>query len=416
MKVKGLFLLHWQKILLSLLAIAVFCFWYYAYPYVMVMRESFLLFLWNGSYFMERLAVPGGFAQYVGEGLVQFFRNPLNGAFIYALLFLIEQWLTSQLLRQAFPGWKKTVRFVLSLVPPVILWRIAMIPEVPLTPTIAVVLVMAVMLGVLHLPRKTRLIGTCVLIPLVYWLTGPAAILLVLCAVRWIPLTAMLFAACLIGSSWIAPYPLRQIAQGIDYYWGKERNIGTYEQMECDMLIRMNQWDDIINKFSYSNSVTISSAVRLATFETRQITRQELFSTMVIPRELQSGVPSIFSPNGLHLTVYFESLTAAFMVSDIAIQMNLPAVSQRAAFEAMEFTPNYNKSARALQRLVQTNIITGHYKTALKYVSILEQTVFYREWAHEMRFLAEHPQLVRKNPFFKQAQEAYAQAKDMFFI
>ena len=137
---------------------------------------------------------------------------------------------------------------------------------------------------------------------------------------------------------------------------------------------------------------------------------------MVVPQELQNGTPTIFSSNGLHLSVNFESLTAAYMVSDIAIQMYLPTISQRAAFEAMEFTPNYNKSGRALQRLVQTNMITGNFKAAKKYLSILEETTFYREWAHEMRHMAEHPQLVRKNPFFKQAQEAYANAEDMFFI
>ena len=407
---------YWQQAIILLITISVFCFWYFAFPYVIIIRESLLLFLWNSSYFMERIVVPGGLAQYIGEGLVQFFRNPLNGAIIYALLFLTEQWLTSQLLKLAFPTWKKTVRFALSLIPPIILWRVAMIPEVPLTPTIAIILVMAMMLGISYLPKKVRVICICVLMPVVYWLTGPAAILMVLCAVRWIPLTATLFTGCLIGSSWIAPYPLQKIAQGVDYYWGKERNIGTYEQMECDMLVRMNQWTDIISKFQYSNSATVTSAVRLANYETGQIGRQELFASMMVPQELQSGVPSIFSSNGLHLTVNFESLTAAYMVSDIAMQMNLPTISQRAAFEAMEFAPNFNKSGRALQRLVQTNIITGHYKTALKYLSILEETTFYREWAHEMRHLAEHPQHVKNNPFFKQAQEAYAKTEDMFFI
>ena len=101
-----------------------------------------------------------------------------------------------------------------------------MIPEVPLTPTIAIILVMAIMLGLTYLPKKIRAISICVLLPIVYWLTGPAAILLVFCAVRWMPLTAILFAGSLIGSSWIAPYPLQKIAMGIDYYWGKERNIG----------------------------------------------------------------------------------------------------------------------------------------------------------------------------------------------
>ena len=407
---------YWQQAIILLITISVFCFWYFAFPYVIVIRESLLLFLWNSGYFMERIAIPGGLAQYIGEGLVQFFRNPLNGALIYALLFVTEQWLTNQLLKQAFPTWKKAIRFALSLIPPIILWRIAMIPEVPLTPTIAIILVMALMFGLTFLPKKIRAISTCVLLPIVYWFTGPAAILLVFCAVRWMPLTAILFAGSLIGSSWIAPYPLQKIAMGIDYYWGKERNIGTYEQMECDMLVRMNQWSDIISKFQYSNSATVTSAVRLANFETGQIGRQELFASMVVPKELQSGTPTIFSSNGLHLSVNFESLTAAYMVSDIAIQMYLPTISQRAAFEAMEFTPNYNKSGRALQRLVQTNMITGNYKTALKYLSILEETTFYREWAHEMRHMAEHPQLVKKNPFFKQAQEAYANAEDMFFI
>ena len=90
---------YWQQAIILLITISIFCFWYFAFPYVIVIRESLLLFLWNSGYFIERVAIPGGLAQYIGEGLVQFFRNPLNGAVIYALLFLIEQWLTCQLLK-----------------------------------------------------------------------------------------------------------------------------------------------------------------------------------------------------------------------------------------------------------------------------------------------------------------------------
>jgi hypothetical protein len=98
----------------------------------------------------------------------------------------------------------------------------------------------------------------------------------------------------------------------------------------------------------------LKSAIKLATYKTGQIGQQELFSSMLVPQELQSVEPSIFSSNGLHMIVSFENLTAAYMVSDIAMQMNLPTISQRAIFEAMEFAPNYNKSGRALQRLVET--------------------------------------------------------------
>ena len=404
---------YWQQILLLLTLIGVFCFWYFYFPYVLVMRETMVLFLWNSSYFLERVTVPGGMAQYIGEFLVQYFINPFSGAVIYTALFLMEQWLSAQLLQRAFPTLKNAYRFALSLMVPLVLGRLAMIPEVPLTPTIAVILVMAVMV-LMPSNKKLRVITSCMMIPVMYWLVGPAAILLVLCRIRWLPLTATLFAACLLGSSWVTPYPLQRIARGVDYYWGTERNIGSYEQMECDMLMRLGAWSDMIEKYRYPNSVTVASAVKVASYETGQMDRTELFASMVVPEELQT--PAIFSSNGLHMRVNFESLVAAFMVSDIAILMNMPTVAQRSAFEAMEFIPNYNKSGRALKRLVETNLITGNYRVALKYLAILEETANYNKWAQEMRPLAEHPERLQQHPFFQKAQESFQKAEDMFFI
>ena len=135
---------------------------------------------------------------------------------------------------------------------------------------------------------------------------------------------------------------------------------------------------------------------------------------MVVPEELQA--PAIFSSNGLHMRVNFEGLVSAFMVSDIAMLMNMPTVAQRSDFEAMELIPNYNKSGRALKRLVETNLITGNYQVALKYLAILEETANYSKWAQEMRPLAEHPERLQQHPFFQKAQESFQKAKDMFFI
>ena len=61
-------------------------FWYLLFPHLLLARESCQLFLWNGDYLLERLCVPGGAAQYVAEGFVQFFIQPLYGALIEALL------------------------------------------------------------------------------------------------------------------------------------------------------------------------------------------------------------------------------------------------------------------------------------------------------------------------------------------
>lgn len=394
----------------------VFCFWLFLYPFVIVARETAVLFLWNSDYFMERIVLPGGFAQYIGEFIVQFFLNPINGAFTYAVLFILEQQLAALWLRQFFPHLKNIYRFALSLILPVVLWKVAMIPDVPITATIAVILVMGVGCFLMTFKKKTRLIGTCLLIPIIYWLTGPAAVLLLLCCVRWIPLTVLLFAGCLLGSSWITPYPLRDIVKGIDYYWSGEKQMGTYEEMECDYLMRKNKWDHILQKFYNPMSPAIQSAILLATYQAGQISLQELYQRMIVPEKMPGHQPSAFYMGGLHLVVTLKNLSSAFMVSDIALKMNLPNISQRAAFEAMEYIPNYNKSGRSLRRLVETCIITGQYPLAKKYLSILEETFFYRKWAVSMRSLVEHPENIKEYPFYQKSQESYANTEDLFFI
>ena len=416
MNVKAFFSIYWQQLLLTLLTVVVFCFWFFLYPFVSVAREMSVLFLWNGDYFMERIVLPGGFAQYIGEFFVQFFQSPINGAITYAVLFIIEQLLASKWLCWLFPNLKETYRFALSLVLPVVLWIVAMISCIPMTVTIAVILVMGAGNFIMALKKKARLMSTCMLLPMMYWLTGPAAVLLLLCCVRWIPLTAVLFAACLVGSSWITPYPLKKIAVGIDYDWSGEKLVGTYEEMECDMLLRMKEWNQILRKFHHPVSPAVQSTVLLATCQTGQISQEELYRRLIVPSNVPGYDPSVFKLGGMHLIINLGSLSSAFMVSDIALQINMPNVSQRVAFDAMEYIPNYNKSGRALKRLVETSIITGQYSLAKKYLSILDESLFYRRWAVSMRPLVEHPERIKNHPFYQKLQESYANSEDLFFI
>ena len=396
-----------------LLAIGVFCFWLFLYPYIPVAREMSVLFMWNTDYLM--LAVPGGLAQYLGEGVAQLFVNPVNAAIAYAVLFVIAQLLGKQLLKIVFR--KSKIQFVLSLIPPIALWGVAMLPHIPLTLTMAVLLVMGAGCAIMGISSKsTRGIVFCVAIPVMYWLTGPAAILLTLCCIRWIPLTATLFAASLMGSSYLVPYPLEQVVRGIDYDWSGVKEMGTYEEMECDMLIRQKKWNKILRKFPTPVSPAVRSATLLASFQTGRITYQQLMSRIVVPVEQFGSQPSVFCTEDTHFVVYFGSVSSAFIVSDLATQLGWPNITQRAAFEAMEYIPNHNKSARALKQLAEVCIITGQYPLARKYLSILEGTTFYRGWAQKMRPLVDDPTLIEKNPFMKESLEKYANTQDIFFI
>ena len=406
-----------EQATVAFLAIIVFCFWFFFYPFIPVVREMSQLFLWTSDYLTERLAVPGGAAQYMGECIAQFFLNPANGALAYAIIFVLTQLLTSKLLRQFFPTIKGKVRFPLSLIPPVLFWYLAMLPHIPLTPTVAALLVMTAGCVLMSIQTKRiRLIVLCIIIPVMYWLTGPMAALLLLCSLRWIPLTAVLFAACLVGSAYVTPYPLRQIAKGIDYDWSGVKEMGTYEEMECDMLIRQQRWDKIVRKFPTPKSPAVRSAYLLASYRSGQMSYQDLMSAIVIPVGMYESAPSVFCLDDVHFNVYFGSLSSAFIVSELATQLSWTAISQRAAFEAMEYIPNCNKSGRALKNLTEICIITEQYDLARKYLSILDRTTFYRRWVSKMRPLVDNPKLIEHHPFMKKSHDTYLKTKDFFFI
>ena len=70
--------------------------------------------------------------------------------------------------------------------------------------------------------------------------------------------------------------------------------------------------------------------------------------------------------------------------SDINYAVGCIAESQHQAFDAQVA---YHKplGIQTLKRLVQTNIILGHYEVADKYLSLIGQTMFHKEWADKYK-------------------------------
>lgn len=251
----------------------------------------------------------------------QFFFNPMNGAIAYSILFLVVRQLSGLWLRLAFPSLKALWRFLLSLALPAVLWCLAMVPQIPLTVTMAVILVLGAGCALMALPQAKRPWAMLPAFPVMYWLAGPAAVLLVLCRVRWMPATVAMCAASLVGSACLTNYPLRQVARGIDYYDFDEdvgKLMGTYEEMECDMLFRQGEWHEIIRRFPQPESPAVRSAVLIAYHKTGQLGRQELMNNLVIPREPHGNSLSVFNIGDAFFVVNFGSLSSAFMVSDMA--------------------------------------------------------------------------------------------------
>ena len=88
------------------------------------------------------------------------------------------------------------------------------------------------------------------------------------------------------------------------------------------------------------------------------------------------------------------------LTGEAYFQLGLVNTAQRFAFEAMEAIPNYNKSARAVKRLVETNMLNGQNAAAHKYLGMLKKTLFYRRWAQRMEKMVGNKQAIMQHPLY----------------
>ena len=70
--------------------------------------------------------------------------------------------------------------------------------------------------------------------------------------------------------------------------------------------------------------------------------------------------------------------------SDINYAVGCIAEAQHQAFDA-QIAFHQGVGIQTLKRLVQTNLIFGHYAVAEKYLDLIEKTTFYKEWAQKHR-------------------------------
>jgi hypothetical protein len=440
---------YWNIGLSVLISIVIFLFWYVAYPHALTYQEQLQLFLFDADYFCERMAEPGGLARYIAEFLVQFYNATLYGALILAVLFMVVQRLTWRLMRSVD-------YHVLSLIPTLVLWFAMGDENVMLAYVVALIMAMGCILG-LRLLERLNLIGKVIIalvaLPLLYWLIGPLVLLVAVCMVpTWLAGVAVIYVVALVlASAWLLPYPLMRLAVGIGYYrfpvtvpyllllipaliammyYGCRHlpkpkqevkyalvfgiiallfipqhygfDAKKYELMEYDYLVRTKDWNGIIAKAEQQtpDKPMSVSATNLALAMTNQLGERAF-------EFYQHGSEGLLPP-------FERNYATTQLTGEIYFCLGLVNTAQRLAFEAMEAISNYNKSGRALMRLVETNIINGQYKVADKYLKMLEKTFFYRRWAKRMRAMLGDEKAINTHPLYGTLRQ-YRLQEDFLF-
>ena len=441
---------HASLLLTLAFGISVFLFWWRRYPFALTYQEQFQLFMFDGDYFCSRIAEPGGLARYVAEFLVQFYNSVVIGAAIIALLYMLLQRLTWRLMHT-------DSHYALSFIPSIMLWYAMGDESVMLTYVVALLMAMTAALAWIKWTAKlaqwVKWLVLLLVIPVLYWLVGPLVLLTALLMLPWtIAVQGVIYSlALMLFSAHYLPYPMMRVVLGIGYYrfpvtlpyllmaipvvicvmtylinrlpkakqWvniaevmvvlvilGSLVDLGydkkKYELIEYDYLVRVRDWNAIIAKAEKQTpDLPMSvSATNLALAMTNQLGDRAF-------EFYQRGPQGLFPK-------FERNFASTQLTGEIYFHLGMINTAQRLAFEAMEAIPNYNKSARAVRRLAETNIINGQYKIAEKYLRMLEKTIFYRPWAQRMISMLGNEKAINEYPMYGTLRQ-YKLQKDLLF-
>lgn len=468
---------YWKLFLSLLFGVAVMVFW--AVPYVsgLCFQEQLQMFLFDSHYFLERMILPGGLADYISEFLVQFYYMPVLGAAIIALLLVGIQGTVWELMRQYgakrdFPG------YLLSFVPSIVLW--CFMGDINVLLSFVVALLGALTMAWVHNRFHNRLVKVVfqlVSTAFVYWLLGPVvfvyAALLMADTLQRGKQKGNLFSAfgyalgiLVLTIAWILlttqslQYPMNRIFAGLNYY----RYPGLIPSMQfvvmalaviIPLLGMVKVQRPLLQKLQQNKVVMVGSYLLLivasffgikASFDELTydlidydfLVRTEQWNKIIDKAEKKqpstplevSCVNLALSQQGMLADRLFEfyqnggegliptfsrDMTSPVSTSEIFFRLGMVNDAERFMFEAQEAIPNYRKSSRMTRRIAECELINGNYKVAAKLLSRLEKTLFYSHWAEKTMGLLGNEKAINSHPIYGKLRKNREKKKDYLF-
>ena len=422
-----------------LFGVAVILFFGLAYPHHLHYQEQYQLFLFDWNYVWEIVCLPGGVADLLGRFCTQFFLYAWVGALIIALLLSAVQLLTLHMFHGPWsmvngPLDRRTLAtngtqewlYGLSFVPSFLLWLFLLDENALLGGVWAVLLTQIALWGLLKLPDGwLRRILLIVAFAILYWIAfggshyyrNPTVFPTLLYA-AWISAIIIPLVMWFVVrgkksenaqqqnnslTSYLLPltsYILVFVVMGT-LVW-KNANFKAEKVMQYDFMARHQQWNRIletVNAEKPNNQIGVT--VQNLALAMRGLLVDHLFD---------------YNQNGLSglLPDVKEDATSPMPTAEAFYQLGMIYVAQRTVFEAQEAILDFQKSGRCYKRLAQTNLIIGSYEVARKYLSALQKTLFYREWANETLPLLGNEEAISKHPEYGRLRQ-YAYGEDFYF-
>lgn len=474
---KNLMIKTWKPLLSLLFGVAVVIFWAVTYVGGLCFQEQYQMFLFDSGYFLERIVLPGGLADYISEFLVQFYYMPvLGGAFIALLLMGIQAavWgLMKQYgARHDFPG------YLLSFLPSIALWCAMGDQNVLLSFVVA--LFGALVIGWIHNRFHNRLVKVVfelVSTALVYWLLGPvvflyAALMIgdtlknakqkgnVFSGIGYSAVILILTIAWILLTTQTLQYPLYRIFAGLNYYrypgaisplpfvvmvWAvvipflgmipcRQKSLQKLQQSKVVIvlsyvLVIVASWFGIKASFDEMTYDLIDYDFLVRTEQWDKIIEKAEKKPATTPLSV-SCVNLALSQKGMLADRLFEfyqnggeglfptftrDMISPVSAAEIFFRLGMVNDAERYMFEAQEAIPNYRKSARLTRRIIECEIINGNYKVAAKLLRRLQKMLFYRNWANQTMALLGNEKAINQHPIYGKLRKYREKKQDFLF-
>lgn len=474
---KNLMIKTWKPLLSLLFGVAVVIFW--AVPFVggLCFQEQYQMFLFDTGYFLERIVLPGGLADYISEFLVQFYYMPVLGGAIIALLLMGIQAAVWGLMKQYgarhdFPG------YLLSFLPSIALWCAMGDQNVLLSFVVA--LFGALVIGWIHNRFHNRLVKVVfelVSTALVYWFLGPvvflyAALMIgdtlknakqkdsILSGIGYSVCILVLTIAWILLTTQTLQYPLYRIFAGLNYYrypgaisplpfvvmvWAvvipflgmipcHRKSLQKLQQSKVVIvlsyvLVIVASWFGIKASFDEMTYELIDYDFLVRTEQWDKIIEKAEKKPATTPLSV-SCVNLALSQKGMLADRLFEfyqnggeglfptftrDMISPVSTAEIFFRLGMVNDAERYMFEAQEAIPNYRKSARLTRRIIECEIINGNYKVAAKLLRRLQKTLYYRNWANQTMALLGNEKAINRHPVYGKLRKYREKKQDFLF-
>lgn len=474
---KNLMIKTWKPLLSLLFGVAVVIFW--AVPFVggLCFQEQYQMFLFDTGYFLERIVLPGGLADYISEFLVQFYYMPVLGGAIIALLLMGIQTAVWGLMKQYgarhdFPG------YLLSFLPSIALWCAMGDQNVLLSFVVA--LFGALVIGWIHNRFHNRLVKVVfelVSTALVYWLLGPVVFLYavlmigdtlknakqkgnVFSGIGYSAVILILTVAWILLTTQTLQYPLYRIFAGLNYYrypgaisplpfvvmvWAvvipflgmipcHRKSLQKLQQSKVVIvlsyvLVIVASWFGIKTSFDEMTYELIDYDFLVRTEQWDKIIEKAEKKPATTPLGV-SCVNLALSQKGMLADRLFEfyqnggeglfptftrDMISPVSTAEIFFRLGMVNDAERYMFEAQEAIPNYRKSARLTRRIIECDIINGNYKVAAKLLRRLQKTLFYSNWANQTMALLGNEKAINRHPIYGKLRKYREKKQDFLF-